>query len=103
MVQTVSGPYFETLAIQSYLGRLSTAVDDRPSSSPVAVLDYGYWMQRYGDDPAAIGSSIAINDTSHTVVGVTPRTFFGLDRAVAPALTVTMREPNRLANLWIVD
>ena len=48
--QFVSGDYFSTLGVQALLGRTITPADDTLSASPVAVISYAYWAQRFGRD-----------------------------------------------------
>jgi predicted permease len=72
----VSGNYFTTLGVQALAGRLLDASDDRKGAAPVAVASYRAW-QKYGFDPSVIGQPVSINGTSLTIVGVTPRPFFG--------------------------
>ena len=75
--QAVSGDYFSGLGVQAALGRTIMPADDDPSAMPVAVLSYAYWKDRFGGDPAAIGTQIQINHITFTIVGVTPRDFSG--------------------------
>jgi predicted permease len=100
--QLISGPFYEALGVQPFIGRLLTSADGQKDAQPAAVLEYGYWMQRFGGDPATLGQSISVGGVAHTIVGVTPPQFFGLDRAVSPAVTIPMSEPERLANVWLV-
>jgi predicted permease len=72
----VSGNYFTTLGVQPVAGRLLDQSDDRKGAAPVAVASYGAW-QKYGFDAALIGQPVTINGISITVVGVSPRPFFG--------------------------
>src|SRR5208283_2501278 len=51
----VSGDYFKTLELRPAAGRLLTASDDRRGCPAAAVLGYGFWQERYGGAPSAIG------------------------------------------------
>ena len=73
----VSGNYFGVLGVNARLGRVLTPEDDAPNASPAAVVSNRYWQQQLGSDPSIIGKSLSINNTSFTVVGVTPEEFFG--------------------------
>jgi len=86
----VSGDFFRGLAVSPAAGRLIFADDDRASAAPVAVLSLGYGEQRFGDAASAIGQQILINNVPFTVVGVTPRQFFGVDPAAAPQVYLPM-------------
>ncbi len=73
----VSGNYFSVLGVNAVLGRTLSPEDDRPGARPAAVISYGYWKQNFGGDPAAVGKVVDLNGTPFTIVGVTPREFFG--------------------------
>jgi len=76
----VTGEYYSVLGIQSVLGRLITPADagmSRGSSPAVAVLSYDFWQRRYGGNRSVIGKTILISKKPFTVVGVTPKEFFG--------------------------
>jgi predicted permease len=73
----VSGNYFSTFGIQPFAGRMFTASDDKPGSSPVAVMSYRAWEQHFGSDPSVVGSTFMVDGNSFTVVGIAPPGFFG--------------------------
>jgi predicted permease len=73
----VSGNYFTMFGLRPYAGRLLTPDDDRPGASPVAVMSYRLWEQRYGSDPSVIGGAFNLDQKPFTVVGITPPGFFG--------------------------
>ena len=76
------GGFFETLGVQPAIGRTFTALDDRPGGGPdgaVAVLGYGCWQRRFGGLPSVIGQTVTLNGVPFTIIGVTPRGFFGLE------------------------
>jgi putative ABC transport system permease protein len=73
----VSGNYFQMFGISAYAGHLFTADDDHPAGSPVAVMSYHTWQEKYGSDPSMIGSAVAINGQPFTLIGVAPPGFFG--------------------------
>ena len=73
----VTGNYFSTLGIGAFGGRVFTPDDDRPASTPVAVLSHHAWQTTYGGDAAVVGSSFMIEGHPFTVIGVAPPGFFG--------------------------
>jgi predicted permease len=78
--ELVSGNYFEVLGLKPVIGRVFTAEDEKtPGAGRVAVLSYGYWVRRFGADPAVVGRVIHLNAIPMTVIGVSPRGFDGLD------------------------
>src|SRR6202011_3490367 len=77
-VRLVSGDYFATLGVTPAAGTFFTREVDRArGGSPIAVLSYAFWKQRFGLDPRALGKTIQIRQTSFQIVGVTPPGFFG--------------------------
>jgi putative ABC transport system permease protein len=73
----VSGNFFRTLGVQAWRGRLFTDADDQQGASPVAVMSFHTWQDRYGSDPSVVGATYQINGHAFTVVGVGPPGFFG--------------------------
>ena len=80
----VSGNYFATFGIGPYAGRVLRPDDDRKGASPVAVITYRAWQQRFGADPSVVGGAFTMNGQPFTVVGIAPPAFFG-DRLTDPA------------------
>lgn len=67
--------FFEVLGVRPMLGRLFTADDARMGAAPVVLLEYEYWRQEFGGDPAIVGQKIDLSGTPATVVGVLPKSF----------------------------
>ncbi len=75
---TVGTP--RVLGITPMLGRFFTAEDDAPGGERVALVSEAAWVRRFGRRPDVIGSTVTLNETAHTIVGVMP------DRAVLPSM-----------------
>lgn len=73
----VSGNYFSVLGVPAALGRTFAPSDDSASAPPVAVISFEYWKRVFGDNPAAIGSTLDVSGVAVTVIGVAPPGFFG--------------------------
>src|SRR6202166_1626823 len=90
-VRLASGDYFDTLEIKPAAGKLFTSEVDRArGASPIAVISYAFWKERFGLNPAALGQNIQIHDTAFEIVGVTPPGFFGETVGEAPDIWVPM-------------
>jgi len=77
--ELVTGTYFQVLGITPVRGRLLTPDDDRvPGQHPVIVISHGFWRQRLGADPEAVGRPLTLNGRTYTVVGVAPPEFRGM-------------------------
>jgi predicted permease len=76
----VSGDAFTTLGISPVRGRFFSAQDDRRGCGlPGAVISYALWQSEFGGVDSAIGSKLVIVGRPTEVIGVTPRSFFGLE------------------------
>lgn len=76
----VSGGFFEVLGVTPTRGRTITVADDRRGGGPegpVAVISDAYWERAFGRAPDIIGRTITVDRVPFTIVGVTPRPFFG--------------------------
>jgi hypothetical protein len=71
--RVVSSGYFGVLGITPAFGRDLAASDERPGAPPVVIASYGFWEQRLGARPAAIGSMVRLDGAEHMVIGVLPR------------------------------
>ncbi|MEO8096188.1 MAG: ABC transporter permease [Acidobacteriota bacterium] len=81
----VSGNYFDVLGVKAVIGRtLTPADDDLPGAHPLVVLSYGFWQRRFGGENSAIGSTLKLNGRDFTIVGVTPKGFYGTERIFTP-------------------
>jgi predicted permease len=67
--------FFSLLGTQPLMGRTFTPGEDTPGRNNVTVVGYGLWQQVFGGDPRAIGSTIRVDGTSLTVVGIAPPGF----------------------------
>ena len=70
----VSANLFEVLGVGPVLGRTFTTEEDRPGAN-VAVLGWGLWQSRYGQDPSIVGGRITLDRQPYTVIGVMPAAF----------------------------
>ncbi len=81
----VSGSYFPLLGVTPAAGRLLAKDDDQtPGGHPVMVLSHSFWQRRFGGDPKTIGSTVRLNTTVFTIVGVAPRGFYGASLESVP-------------------
>jgi len=78
LVGLVSGNYFSTLGVNTIVGRVLTADDDRvPGGHPVTVISYDYWKRRLGLASDVVGRTLKQNGVTYTIVGVTQPAFSG--------------------------
>jgi len=90
-VQLVSGNYFSVLGVSAAIGRTFTPEVDRArGGSPVAVISYPYWKERFSLDPGVLGKSLRIHQTTFEVIGVAPPGFFGTTVGEQPDIWVPL-------------
>jgi macrolide transport system ATP-binding/permease protein len=89
MGATATASYFTTLGVRVLRGRTFLPEEDRTAGSqPVIVISERLWRRRFGSDAAAIGTSVRVNSTSCTIVGVLPTEFAGTNPILAPDIWV---------------
>ena len=74
----VTTEFFKVLGASPSAGRVFDSGDgDARNPSAVAVLNHGFWIRRFNQNPNVIGQVIRINGRPFTVVGVAARGFQG--------------------------
>jgi predicted permease len=53
-----------------HLGRSFTAQEELRAGPPAVIISDSFWRTRFQGDPSAIGSTLTLNDTLFTIVGV---------------------------------
>jgi len=102
----VSGNYFSVLGVNALYGRVITPDDDSgPGAHPVAVVSYGFWKNKLGENPNIVGQTLRINNYPFTVIGVAPPGFYGDTVGDAQDLwvPVTMQEQVISGRKWLED
>jgi putative ABC transport system permease protein len=82
----VSGDYFSTLGVSAAFGRALQSSDDKPGAPPVCVIGYRLWRRWYGQSRDVLGQTIRANGNEFVIVGVAPRSFFGVDVGGIPEI-----------------
>ncbi|MGB2643599.1 MAG: ABC transporter permease [Candidatus Acidiferrum sp.] len=77
--EMVSGDFFDMLGVKPEAGRFFSGAerDDAQNAHAVVVISDGYWKNHYHSDRLAIGSTLRINRTPFTIIGVAPEGFHG--------------------------
>lgn len=71
----VTDGLLDLMGYAPHLGRDLRASDDVPDGPQLVVVSHGFWSERLGRDPAAVGRIISLNGDSWEVVGVAPEEF----------------------------
>jgi putative ABC transport system permease protein len=75
-LECVTASMFDVLGARPFLGRTFTADEDRAGAPATIVLSHQFW-QELGRPADALGTSLTLNGTPVTVIGVMPRGFAG--------------------------
>jgi putative ABC transport system permease protein len=94
----VDAGFWSTLGVTPVLGRVFTPEEDVPGGAILAVLSEAFWVEQFGGDPSAIGSTLELNGFSVEIIGVAPASlqypFPGLDMYVSARIDRTSRNIN---------
>ena len=74
-IAQTSSNFFSTLGSEPMIGRGFVPSEDIPGNDGVAVISYALWQQLFGGDLRVLGSTLTLNGTSVTIVGVTRPSF----------------------------
>jgi hypothetical protein len=88
--QYVTGTFFPALGVQPAIGRLIAPDDDQVAAAGggVAVISWACWQRLFNLDRSVLGSRVVLYGVEATVIGVTPRAFFGLQVGSSPDVWV---------------
>jgi putative ABC transport system permease protein len=81
------------LGVSPVLGRAFRPEDGLEGAEDVVILSHGFWQRQLGGDPQVLGTSLTVDGSPFTVVGVLPPSFFFMTPA---DLWLPMR-PDRFA------
>src|SRR5262245_10126115 len=100
-VGLVAANFFDVLGVRPYAGRLLTLDDDKTKNgSPVAVLQYNFWQNRFGGRADVVGSAIRVNGTPFTIVGIADARFEGTDAGLPTQLWVPVMMKPVITPTW---
>jgi putative ABC transport system permease protein len=71
----VSPRFFTVYGTAPLLGRTLTEEENLDGGPTSAVISYGLWIRRYGQNPGVLGTRLVLGGTGYTIVGVMPKGF----------------------------
>jgi predicted permease len=71
----VSANFFSLFGVRPMLGRNFSPEDDRLGAATVVLVDEGFWRDRLGASPNAVGKTLTLDGGHYTIIGVIPSTF----------------------------
>jgi predicted permease len=66
----VTPSFFPLLGVRPLVGRTFSEEEMDVGNEQRVVLSYGFWQERYGGDPAAVGQDLRVDGRLYTIVGV---------------------------------
>lgn len=73
---SVTPSFFQVLQVKPALGRTFSEEEGTPGKNSVVIISDGLWRQKFGADPAAVGSQIRLGGGAmSTLIGVMPPDF----------------------------
>jgi predicted permease len=70
-----SATFFDVLRVGPALGRFFKPGENDPGQNRVVVLSQGWWRERFGGDPGAVGQDLVLDGVPHRIIGVAPPGF----------------------------
>jgi predicted permease len=99
--ELVTGNYFEVLGVTPALGRVFGPEDETTAgANRVAVLSYGYWTRRFGNDPSVMNKQVTVNGNLLTVVGVARAGFTGVQVGQMPDIYIPITMKAQMTPSW---
>jgi putative ABC transport system permease protein len=105
---------FTALGVSPVIGRTFVPADDVRGGGPggpVVVISYAFWQRHFGGARDVIGRTLTLDRVPLTIVGVTPREFFGLNVGrsfevavpfgAEPLIRATESRLNRRTSWWL--
>jgi putative ABC transport system permease protein len=68
----ISPALMRVLGLPPVAGRAFTDDEEKPGSTPVAMISEGLWKRRFGGDHTLIGRTVNLNGQATTIVGIAP-------------------------------
>src|SRR5579864_808483 len=66
----VSVQWFDVFGAKPRIGRVFQPEEDQPNANQEAVLSFGAWKRRFGQDASVLGRTIELNRKPYRIIGV---------------------------------
>ena len=99
----ISPSLTRVLGLSPVAGRAFTNEEEKPGSTPVAMISEGLWRRRFGAEQSLIGRIITFNGQPTTIVGIAPAALSLISAAeVYTPLTIDPAKELRLNHVLLV-
>jgi predicted permease len=95
--KVVSENYFAVLGVRPLLGRFFGGASSSSGEREGVVLSYELWRRFFLADPRVIGTQVRVNGELVPVLGVAPRDFNGISRAVGEDMWMPLGSYSRFS------
>jgi predicted permease len=98
----VTASFFRLTGVRPVVGRVFGDSEDAvPQGAAVVVLGYELWQTQFGGRPDVVGEDLELSGVPHTIIGVAPRGFTGVElKPVAAWVPLSSTMPRRLGEAW---
>jgi predicted permease len=97
----VAGNFFQVLGVKPHIGRVLASEDDRADTGgPVVVLQYDFWQSRYDGRREVVGTTVRLNGSPFTIVGVAAPDFGGTNAGLLTQLWAPVTARTTLTPDW---
>lgn len=101
MTMRVTPSFFPLIRVQAVLGRTFAEEEMEAGNERKVLLTHGYWEEHFGGAADAVGKTLRIDGTPHTVIGVLPEDFLVPTRAQTRFFVpVAFTEADRAMDRW---
>ncbi len=92
----VSADFFDTLGRVPAIGRSFSDGEDETGANDVVVISHDWWQEQFASDSSVVGTTVTLNENTHTIVGVMPPEldFLQKDARYAVPLALTPGSPS---------
>ena len=77
--ECVTRSYFQLLGTLPAVGHSFSTYGESSTAGQTVVLSYGLWQNKFAGDIGIVGRSMTLADRPHTIIGVAPRDFTGIE------------------------
>lgn len=81
----ISPAYFSTLGVKPARGGARATLDNENAQARTVVLSYRFWRDHWGADESAVGTSLIVDGSAFTILGIMPADFLGASPMFFPA------------------
>jgi predicted permease len=72
VVRAATADFLDALGLQPALGRFFTSEETAGETADAVVISHALWRERYGASPSVLGTTMQLDGTTYTIVGVLP-------------------------------